>query len=61
MQVNVVIPHDGKEDACDGYPTEPLQFDLSLLKQAWQDAYQQDSGTIIINLEGWQAPIEYIF
>ncbi len=61
VQVNVVIPHDGHDDACEAYPTEALQFDLSNLKQAWQDAYQQDSGTIMINLEGWQAPVQYIF
>ena len=52
---------DGNGDACEAYPMEQLQFDLSDLKEAWQEAYKQDSGTIHINLEGWDKPVEYFF
>jgi hypothetical protein len=60
VQVNVIIPHYGNDD-CDAYLGEGLSFDLTDLKTAWQEAYQQEHGVIFINLEGWEQSIEYVF
>ncbi len=49
------------DDPCDGICAEELAFDLSPLKEKWQEAYQQNSGTIIIWLEGMEASISYEF
>jgi hypothetical protein len=35
----------------DEWISETKVFDLTLLKEMFQDAYQQDSGQVIINLE----------
>lgn len=61
VQASLVLAHDGHGDACEAYITEQKQLMLAPLKKAWQDAYQQQSGTIILNLAGWADPIPYIF
>ena len=48
VQVRLEVWHDANGDSCEAYLSETLQFDLAPLKQAWQDAYQQESGTITI-------------
>ena len=61
VQVNIRLSHNANNDPCDALITEELIFNLSPLKEAWQDAYQQESGTIIINLEGFDESISYEF
>ncbi|MEZ4385193.1 MAG: hypothetical protein R3A79_27950 [Nannocystaceae bacterium] len=61
VQVHVTVGHNGNGDACEAYPMEQLQFDLTELKTSWQEAYQQDSGLIVIHVDGWEKPIEYGF
>ena len=61
VQIEVVLSHNDNDDPCDGVCTEKLTFDLSPLKEKWQEAYQQNSGTIIIWLEGMEASISYEF
>lgn len=61
VQTKLALAHDGHGDACEAYITEEKQLELIALKKAWQDAYQQQSGTIIIHLAGWADPIPYIF
>ena len=48
VQVRLEVWHDANGDSCEAYLSETLLFDLAPLKQAWQDAYQQESGTITI-------------
>lgn len=52
VQVRIEIWHDANGDTCEAVETQTLAFDLSPLKQAWQDAYQQSTGTITINTAG---------
>ena len=61
VQASLVLAHDAKGDLCEAYITEEKQLELTSLKKAWQDAYQQQSGTIIIHLAGWTDPISYFF
>lgn len=49
VQARIEIWHDANGDTCEAIETQSLAFDLSPLKQAWQDAYQQSTGTITIN------------
>lgn len=51
VQVGLEVWHDAHGDACEAEISETLTFDLSPLKQAWQDGYQQESGTITIHTE----------
>ncbi|MCB9746660.1 MAG: hypothetical protein H6740_29060 [Alphaproteobacteria bacterium] len=59
VQVNLEIWHDANGDGCEAYLRETIMADLSGLKQSWMDAYQQSSGTILINIGGEQ--VEYSF
>ena len=61
VQINIRLSHNANNDICKAYLTEELTFDLTPLKEAWQEVYQQESGTIIINLEGFDEPISFEF
>jgi cysteine-rich repeat protein len=61
VQVWTRIAHDAKNDPCDAWVQQSLEFDLSDLKQSYQQAYQTQAGTIVIHLEGWPASITYTF
>ncbi|MFX0063123.1 MAG: hypothetical protein ACFFC7_13175 [Candidatus Hermodarchaeota archaeon] len=61
VQVNVLLSHDASNDLCEALITQDLAFDLSPLKEAWQQAYQQTSGTIIIHLEGGEESISLTY
>jgi hypothetical protein len=52
VQVGLEVWHDANGDSCEAYLSETLSFDLAPLKQAWQDGYQQESGTITIHTDG---------
>lgn len=60
VQIDVVLSHNANNDTCEAWITEELAFDLSLLKEAWKQLYGE-SGTIIINLEGFDESISYEF
>ena len=61
VQTNIRLSHNANNDTCEAYVTEELSFDITPLKEAYQEAYQQESGTIIINLEGVDELISYEF
>lgn len=61
VQIQAFISHDGHDDPCDALPSEQLAFDLVPLKQAWQDGYQSEHGSIEIHLAGWMDQILYSF
>ena len=50
VAANVLLSHDANNDLCEAWLTEELRFDLSSLKEAWQETYDQDSGAIRILL-----------
>ncbi|MFX0091218.1 MAG: hypothetical protein ACFFBD_05595 [Candidatus Hodarchaeota archaeon] len=61
VQVNVLLSHNANNDSCLALFTRTMAFNLSPLKEAWQEGYQKTSGTIIIHLEGLEEPIIYQF
>lgn len=61
VQVNILLSHNANNDSGEALITEELTFNLTPLKEAWQQAYQRDSGTIIIWLEGLEESISYEF
>ena len=61
VQINIVLAHNDKNDNCDAYIMKTLLFDLTKLKEKWQIEYQNESGTIMINLENYDESIIYHF
>lgn len=60
VQVNLeVLATTPQPDMCDAFLTESFEQDLTPLKEAWQDAYQQESGTITVHIE--DQTVEYNF
>ena len=50
VQVDVDLAHDGHDDPCDALPTETVRFDLTPLRQAWEEAYGSGPGAMAIQL-----------
>ena len=61
VQVNIVLSHEDHDDPCDAWITEKMVFNLFPLKKAWKEQYNKNSGTIIINLQGWEESLSYEF
>ena len=61
VQVNVLLSHEDNNDPCDAWITEEMIFNLLPLKKTWQEQYNKKSGTIIMNLQGWEESISYEF
>lgn len=51
VQLAVVIAHNANGDTCEAYPTENYRFDLTPIKRRYQNAYRQDTGTLILRLK----------
>ncbi len=51
VQLHVSLAHNANGDACEAYPTEKYQFDLTPIKNMYQEAYRQEAGTIILRLK----------
>jgi len=61
VQTSIFLSHNANNDSCEAFITEVLFFDLTPLKDAWQQLYQKDSGTMIISLDGFKYPLVYAF
>ena len=61
VQINILLSHNANNDPCDALINEELNYYLTPLKNAWQEAYQKNSGTIIIWIEGFTESIYYEF
>lgn len=61
VQSAIAIHHNSNEDRCDALITQELNFDLTRLREAWRRSYQQQSGTIILRLRGYDGRIVYEF
>lgn len=59
VQAWLWIEHDSMNDPCDAIVQDTWTIDLSAMKQAWQEAYQSQSGTIILHVAG--KSIDYDF
>lgn len=51
VQLVISVAHNANDDPCEAFPTETITFDLTGIKTLYQEAYQQDQGTIILLLE----------
>ena len=60
VQTDIMLSHDSNNDACKALITEKIVFNLTPLKEVWQQMYGE-SGTIIIHLQGFSEPISYDF
>jgi hypothetical protein len=61
VQAGLFVSHDGHDDPCDANPSQELTFDLTPMKDAWIAGYQQQNGTILLNLQGWMGQLSYSF
>ena len=52
VQLSVSIVHNANLDFCERWVEETYHFDLTPIKTMYQEAYKQDAGTIVLNLEG---------
>ncbi|MBW2264417.1 MAG: hypothetical protein JRG91_20825, partial [Deltaproteobacteria bacterium] len=59
VQVDLELIHDGHGDACLAYITSTHRFSLVPLKEAWFEAYGTDTGTIMINGDGFSTLYEF--
>ena len=51
VQLPIVLTHEDNGDPCEAYPTEQRRFDLTPVKERYQAAYGQDSGTVLLLLQ----------
>jgi len=61
VQTWITLWHDSNDDPCDAIVMEQRVLDLTPMKQAWQAAYQQQSGEIVVHLAGWDQSLNYAF
>lgn len=60
VQVNLeLLATTPQPDMCDAFITETVEQDLTPLRDHWRDAYQAESGTIVIHIE--DQTVEYSF
>ncbi len=50
VQVDVDLAHDGHDDPCDALPTETVRFDLTPLREAYEESYGSGPGAMAIQL-----------
>ena len=50
VQLSVSIVHNANNDPCERWVEEAYHFDLTPIKTKYQQVYQQDAGTIVLNL-----------
>lgn len=60
VQVSLQINHEDNDDPCEAIVMDTLSFDLTPVRDAWIDAYQSPSGTIILNVADWGS-LDYTF
>ena len=52
VQLGISIVHNANLDFCERWVEEVYHFDLMPIKTMYQEAYQQEAGTVVLNLEG---------
>ncbi len=51
VQLHVSLAHNANGDACEAWLTDDYHFDLTPIKTLYQNAYRQETGTIILRLK----------
>ncbi|MCP4872773.1 MAG: hypothetical protein GY898_29125 [Proteobacteria bacterium] len=59
VQVWLGLSHTGTPDPCEAYITEPLEYDLTPLQDAWHDSYGAGAGEIWVHIE--EQSVDYEF
>ena len=52
VQLGISIVHNANLDFCERWVEEVYHFDLTPIKAMYREAYQQEAGTVVLNLEG---------
>lgn len=60
VQTWVQLTHEDNDDSCDAIVSTDVVIDLAPMRDAWIDAYQQPSGTIIVHVADWGS-VDYSF
>jgi hypothetical protein len=58
VQLAALLAHDGNGDSCERWVTETYAFDLGVIKTLYQEAYQQNTGRVVLLLGGIGIPEE---
>jgi len=61
VQARLMLQHDAQDDRCLAIVTEDLAFDLSSVKERYQDAYDRKSGVIQLGISGHDPRVRYSF
>jgi hypothetical protein len=59
VQVGITVLHDAGGDLCDALLTEELRFDLTPLREQYEQMYQSESGAIELQTDGSGAVYEF--
>lgn len=59
VQVSLDLQHEGNDDACEAYLDEELVISLTALREAYEEGYRTDAGTIIIGIGGESIDFEF--
>lgn len=60
VQTWLQINHEDNDDPCDAIVAQDVTFDLTPMRDAWIDAYQQPSGTMVVHVADWGS-VDYTF
>jgi hypothetical protein len=60
VQAWLQLNHEDNDDPCDAIVMQDITFDLTPMRDAWVDAYQQASGTIVLHVADWGS-LDYVF
>ena len=52
VALKVTLAHDADNDPCEAFFTEEHHFDLTPIKAMYQITYQEESGVVVLHLEG---------
>ena len=61
VQLPVALAHEANDDACERWVTEDRLFDLTPLRERYEEEYQQASGVIVLHLDGASGDLRYQF
>lgn len=61
VQTTLLLTHDANRDYCEALIICNLTYDLSSIKELYQQMYQQTSGTVILRLNNWSENLNYTF
>lgn len=50
VQLDVTVFHESHGDPCERYVTESYNFDLTPIKEVFQEAHARDDGAIVLHL-----------